>query len=348
MSVQDSLKEICTKAINEKLHAFMNRLDDFQNNVNMEIDALKKVEGFLEVEINEPLPDIPGPADPGAGWELAVLHDYIDRISQSGNQLSLIQNLLEGINQFSARAALFLLKDDKLVGWKGRGFRGGGGEISDDDIKSVFFSLSADTVFRRTLEQKKPFEGPADQHADDFLIYDRLGLEKPPLILVIPFLVKGKPQAVIYCDGDQEKALHRQGIEILARVGEMSLDLLPLRQKIMARVKTQEFSESMEKEESVQSGTLDNEKTTTSFREGDPERLAKVIVNDIILYNRKVVDDGIRNGNLYEVLADTIMQSRELYLKKFSDLYHFENQLLQTLAQGNRKALSGYDFVTIP
>ncbi len=85
----------------------------------------------------------------------------------------------------------------------------------------------------------------------------------------------------------------------------------------------------------------------SSVKESDPERLARVIVNDIILYNKKAVEEGRKNKNLYEIMENTIIQSKELYLNKYDDLHAFESQLLDNLAKGDREALQGYNFEAV-
>lgn len=42
-------------------------------------------------------------------------------------------------------------------------------------------------------------------------------------------------------------------------------------------------------------------------------RLARIIVSDIALYNQAEVEEGIRNGNIYTLLADDIREGRALY-----------------------------------
>jgi len=59
------------------------------------------------------------------------------------------------------------------------------------------------------------------------------------------------------------------------------------------------------------------------------------------------VDRGIQKGNLYQVLEDTILQAKEEYLRKFSDLSAFERNLITILAQGDRDLLKGYKFETL-
>ena len=75
--------------------------------------------------------------------------------------------------------------------------------------------------------------------------------------------------------------------------------------------------------------------------------MARVIINDIILYNEKEVQVGLDNKDLYRVLKDTILQSKELYLSRFDDLSAFEKHLIETLAKGDKEALKGYKFESI-
>ncbi len=42
-------------------------------------------------------------------------------------------------------------------------------------------------------------------------------------------------------------------------------------------------------------------------------RLARIIVSDIVLYNQAKVEEGVRNGTFYELLADDIAEGRRLY-----------------------------------
>jgi predicted Zn finger-like uncharacterized protein len=47
-------------------------------------------------------------------------------------------------------------------------------------------------------------------------------------------------------------------------------------------------------------------------------RLARIIVSDIALYNRDLVSEGLRNGNLYKLLNDDIKEGLEHFRKKVS------------------------------
>ncbi len=276
------------------------------------------------------------------------LHSIVKKISSSVSQVSLITDLLNGINMFCSRTAIFLLRDDKLVGWGSSGIMDGNTEMKNSDLKKIFFSLSADTVFKHVLKSKKPFIGDPLQHKDNHLIYNRLGNITPDKILVLPFFVKGKPQAIVYSDILSGADMGIKEIEIISTVGEMSLDLLPIRQRVLAKVKTQEFNQDLQsKSDSHEKIIIKEEPKPINIKDSDPERLARVIVNDMILYNKKQVEDARLNKRIYEELKGTILQSKELYLSKHKDLKPFEIQLVETLANGDKESLNGYDFETI-
>ena len=343
---KDDIKKLIEKILNEKVQFLLDRIDLFQVQMLKQVDNLKQLDQLLKFNIPS---DFKFPESRAGNQEVDILNEYVKRIAASANQLSLINNILDAINRFSGRSALFLLKDDRLVGWRGKGFSGEAGALEDEEIGKVFFSLSADTILKHVLENRQPYRGNPLSRSDDFLIYDRFGGSKPAHIVVLPFCVKGKPQAVIYADSARGKEVNQKCIEIIAAVGELSLDMLPLRQKILARVKTREFTETSEPaSQEISAEHFDEmEKTSAPIRESDPERLARVIINDIILYNKKIIEDGIRNRNLYDLLKETLLQAKEMYLRKSNNLRYFEEQLITNLAQGDKKALKGYNFEAI-
>ncbi|MCP4146527.1 MAG: hypothetical protein GY757_02150 [bacterium] len=368
----NELKMLIDDILNQKINVVHSRVEAATNTIIAQMEEIKEIGELSTYELPA---DIiarltPPPEEPKED-RVDILHQYIKKVSAAVNQLNLINGFLEGVNNFCTRAALFLVREDKLVGWKGRGFSALGRGIGDEEIKKIFFSLSANTIFKYVLQRKQSYIGSPSSQPDDHLIYSRFGGDTPEKILTLPFFVKGKPQAVIYTDAFDGKELGRKEVEMLSTVGEMSLDLLPLRQKILSRIKTQEFPEDNEPAKKANTAPtpappppaaaappplafpphqttppppVSNEKTVASIKQNDPERLARVIINDIILYNKQVVEDGRVHKNLYSVLQDTILQSRELYLNKFSDISAFEQQLITTLANGDREALKGYNF----
>jgi predicted Zn finger-like uncharacterized protein len=48
-------------------------------------------------------------------------------------------------------------------------------------------------------------------------------------------------------------------------------------------------------------------------------RLARIIVSDIVLYNQAKVEQGVREGNFYELLGDDIREGERLYRQRISE-----------------------------
>ena len=49
------------------------------------------------------------------------------------------------------------------------------------------------------------------------------------------------------------------------------------------------------------------------------KRLARIIVSDIVLYNQAKIEEGVRNDNLFELLADDINEGRALYARRVAE-----------------------------
>lgn len=67
--------------------------------------------------------------------------------------------------------------------------------------------------------------------------------------------------------------------------------------------------EADEHETGTDAGSVDLEKA---------QRLARIIVSDIALYNQEKVEAGVRDGNFYEVLHDEVTEGRKLYESRVS------------------------------
>src|SRR5262249_14305646 len=72
----------------------------------------------------------------------------------------------------------------------------------------------------------------------------------------------------------------------------------------------------------------------------DPQRLARLLVSEIKLYNEKKVSEGLENNNLYDLLKKPIDQSFEHYRTTVGDqadqsVNYFREELVNTLCNGD-------------
>lgn len=74
-------------------------------------------------------------------------------------------------------------------------------------------------------------------------------------------------------------------------------------------------------------------------------RLARIIVSDIVLYNQAKVEQGIREGNFYDLLADDIREGERLYQQRVSqqvrDTTTFLKDAFEELIEKKRAELRG-------
>lgn len=56
-------------------------------------------------------------------------------------------------------------------------------------------------------------------------------------------------------------------------------------------------------------------------------RLARAIVSDIALYNQDKVAEGIKNDNIFEVLAEELLEGREHFQSRVSPDLHNRDHL---------------------
>jgi hypothetical protein len=72
-------------------------------------------------------------------------------------------------------------------------------------------------------------------------------------------------------------------------------------------------------------------------------RFAKLLVEEIKLYNQTKVIEGRAHADLYERLRDDIEKSRAAYQKRYGesvrDVDYFTQELLRILADNNRGAM---------
>jgi len=87
---------------------------------------------------------------------------------------------------------------------------------------------------------------------------------------------------------------------------------LALQEKSRTEIRQAEVSQT----EGEQQGRLDTGQTELSDAQLKARRLARIIVSDISLYSQAKVEQGVREGNFYVILADDIREGELLYRQR--------------------------------
>jgi hypothetical protein len=65
------------------------------------------------------------------------------------------------------------------------------------------------------------------------------------------------------------------------------------------------------------------------------KRFARTIISDIVLYNKKKVEEGIKNDNIFEILDEDIQMGKKLFAEKVNteviDMKIFDRTLIDIL-----------------
>jgi hypothetical protein len=273
----------------------------------------------------------------------------------------------------ASRAAVLVLRNDRLLGWKLAGFG-----PRDSQPKSIDLSLAEAGIAglavggARSMTTRDPqsaAEGPGFAHLPN----DRMGF-------AVPVTVGGRVVAVLYADGVAHDGREHvvpsswpEVIEILARHAARCLEALTV-QKAATQTPSPRFwvppgpktpapqsSEGKAADSSATPGEPDGHTTVARTRQSGPvqaslsasgdndrpqgieesaRRLARLLLSEIRLYHEPAVDEGRRSGNLLSRLGPEIERARRLYdesvpasLRTRAELFHQE--LVATLAGGD-------------
>lgn len=370
--------------------AIKKALDDFS--IHMKVDLSPEVPENLEPLLDRVLSIAPTAAEIGVGEKpsrITVLIAGIRGMKEETSQSRLIAHLLEAVSRLVKRVILFVVKENKFIGWDGRGFP----DMEETDFRRIVMPINPNSTFGKVLKMEDLYIGEFPAGREDEKVVMALGGGKPEQALILPMIVKGKSVGLVYCDElpDASPIRYPDEIEILVSYAEAMVELLPIRAKHVkekAERRTSRFVVPQEEKMKTKTSTRVGEDTARRIptiteeevppteevklpREEELEvgvveeikeekrvlteeekmlhevarRKAKVLVSDIILYNREKIEEGKRKGNLYSELQDEIKLAIEIYKRKVDPRVkedYLYKELVEKLAGGDPSLLQGY------
>jgi hypothetical protein len=141
----------------------------------------------------------------------------ISALEYAKSQSEILEVLLQGLQDFSQRAALLVLREDALQGWSGFGFdsnvKGWKGTLGDDPILRTVASSRTRMLLDGAVPSFIP-PGPTVQRS-----------------MIAPLLLKGKASALVYADSGEAGKLDHYSVDILVKTASLVIDIFPLRPK---------------------------------------------------------------------------------------------------------------------
>jgi hypothetical protein len=265
-------------------------------------------------------------------------------IHESSSQAEILRHLLEGEARFAGRVALFVVKGSTINGWQGIGFD------DNDAIKSLSLSTSSGLA-ARAIQSRIPAGGSAQEFDAGFVSTVKSPADDQ--CMVLPLVVKDKVAAVIYADGGttQGGTLDASGLHTLTRFTGVWLEVAALRKAGGPAVEDAPVTQPAAM--AATAAPVAASAPAAPVSEEDElqkkaRRFAKLLVEEIKLYNQPKVDQGRQNRDLYDRLKEDIEKSRAMYDKRYAESAgasadYFTQELIRILAD-NDATLMGAGF----
>jgi hypothetical protein len=292
---------------------------------------------------------------------IAALQKAVSAIQAGATQKEILRALLESTFSYSGRAALFVVKNGAATGWQGTGF------VDDSAIKdfslNVSWGLSAAVMQSRALET-----GEAAQFDQKFLA--KFGTPSDGRTAVLPLLLKDKISALIYADGGDGSILDTAALDVLVRATSAWLEVISQRKQAQKEgssdgaeishsapsndpfaahaplhsAKAQHVAEAAPAAMSAAAGVATSAAAVTIPAGEDSEvhrkaqRFARLLMDEIKLYNQAKVNEGRQHKDLYDRLKDDVEKSRVTYQKRYGNTAaasadYFNQEVIRSLAE---------------
>jgi hypothetical protein len=154
--------------------------------------------------------------------------DHLKKVKEefisAGEKEEIIGILLNESKRIASRAAVFIVKGDKLAGWKGRG-------LSVDNLE---IDIDPNSVFSDVINRKNYYRGPLLKvPGNEQLIQIASGT--PQDCILMPIQIRDKIIGILYADNGVASVLDAglAYIKTLATMASLSFEIVILRKKIM-------------------------------------------------------------------------------------------------------------------
>jgi hypothetical protein len=137
--------------------------------------------------------------------------------------------VLDYLQNFATRLALFSLHHNKVMGWAGRG-----PQLVEDDFHNLILPLDRPSLFLNLARGVDLHVGPVSGGEGNQLLFDALGPPEPKEAVVAPVKVRGKTAAFLWLDRGEAGVTEIPVplVREVARILGLTLEVLVIRRKI--------------------------------------------------------------------------------------------------------------------
>ena len=299
----------------------------------------------------------------GSSTNLKSLKTATHKIQEQNSQPEVLQSLADNAALFAPRVLLMVIKGTNALGWIGHGFA----DTITGGLRNLIIPLSSECIIRDVVRLQAPVISVPEKHSDSHLLLDRLGRVTPKSIAAVPLLVRGKVAGVLYADSGDGGDIGLEALEMLSSACGLTLEIIllggrkessastpkpqptptptpsqkfempasngrpPSASSIFAQTNSGPFDPS-----SIPTNDSGEMKGTTEVE--DAQRIARLLVQELVLYNQQPLAEGRKQRDIYSRLRDDIDRSRAAYDRRVSPkVAHnfFYNEMVSVLGEGD-------------
>ena len=296
-----------------------------------------------------------------------ILSASVASIYDANGQADILRALLDGCAQFTSRCVLFVMKAGNISAWQARGF------ANDNAIKGLALSGTSGLA-GRAIQDKEPVSAAAVEFDTEFI--KAQGNPADGNATVLPLVVRDKVVAVVYADGGAEGKSDLSAVRVLVRSASAWLEIIALKktapaaeaEPVAAEIPPPPAPPVAEPAPppppppvaptvaaaAAPASAASAGPNLSGLSKEDQElhkkakRFAKLLVDEIKLYNQAKVKEGKENKDIYSRLKEDIDKSRATYDKRYgataaAEAGYFTAEVIRILAD-NDPAMLGSDF----
>ncbi len=313
--------------------------------------------------------ELPAATAGEGGAAAAVLEAAMAALQDVTAQADILNVLMDFAARFSGRTALFVLRGESATVWQARAFP------DDNGLRNVSLDLTGGVV-SRVLKERIPVAAGLDF---DAAFLAKVGHAAGGNAILLPLVLRDKVSALVYADcGLEGGRLDVAALKLLVRSAGMWLEVLTLRKAMLGAVVSEPAAAPERAAAAAASAAAPVASAATAApapaastppastpapaapsAEPAPapeeheihtraQRFARLLVDEIKLYNETKVAEGRQHKDLYDRLKDDIDKSRASYNKRYGNTPaaaadYFTKELIRTLAESD-PALLGANF----
>ena len=302
-------------------------------------------------------------AEAASGPGADELLTSVEAIYGATTQRDILKTLLDQVAVYCGRAALFVVKAGAATGWQARGI--------GDAIKDFPLNASCELV-SEALQSHRAAWGNGSKMDKEFI--SEFGGPASGDAGVLPLMLKEKVAALVYADAGTEKhgRVNSPAIELLVLITGTWLEVASVRKPATANQEasaeapaaraaaasagpsfsdpfashTPAFSSAAAAAPAIEvespAAAATPQTAGMSSEDADvhrkAQRFARLLVDEIKLYNQPKLMEGRKNKDLYDRLKEDIDKSRSTYQKRYGSTAagpadYFSQELIRSLAE---------------